>query len=213
MMKKLYVVFGLLSVTACVFSATLVSQPGSEGTDVGAMQASPSGNFGNSENLMMNFGPSYECRAFLSWDLASIPAGSTINTATLEIWVDSRYPNATNYNFGVYRVTASWTEGGVTWNNQPAYNATAYDTKMVTGAAGSLTTFDVKNLVAEWVAGTYTNYGFCVKRVDMNNPTNWPYFCAGDNPSSANRPRISIDYTPATGIAPSSLGRVKATFK
>lgn len=191
------------------FAATLVLQPGSEGKDAMVNARLPTNNYGTYAYLMNNYGPSYEARGLIEFNLSSI-SGATINSAKLDLWIG--LPNPTNYNFGVYRVTATWVESSVTWNTQPTHNTTAYDVIRISGAVGGPYTWDVKNLIQEWASSTYTNYGLMVKRVDMNNQTNWPYFCSSDHSTSSYRPKLTVDYTPSA-VAPASVGKVKAVFK
>jgi len=210
MVKAFFTVLALVLFATGAFGASLVLQPGSEGKDAMLASNSPGSNYGSSLFLTENYGSTVETRGILEFDITPV-MGATINSATLSLWCV--LPNSTNYNFGIYRNTASWVENTVTWNNAPAFFATAYDTQLVSGAAGSQITFNVKNLVAEWAAGTYSNYGMLFKRVDMNNPSAWPYPASSDNTTANYRPRLTVDYTPSTGIAPASLGRVKAAFK
>jgi hypothetical protein len=197
---------------ASAFGVTLVLQPdGAAGVDVGAYQAVPGSNYGTNQYLMQNYGNAYECRAYLSFDLSSI-SGASVTLATFDLWVGTGVPNPTNYNFGIYRVTSSWTETGLTWNNQPTYNTSAYDTKLVTGAAGSQTTWTITTLIQQWVLGTYTNYGLVVCRVDMSNQTPWPYLVSSDYGTANMRPRLTITYT-SVGVAPTSLGRIKSLYQ
>ncbi|NIT35317.1 MAG: DNRLRE domain-containing protein [candidate division Zixibacteria bacterium] len=208
-MKGLTVLLAVL-LAASAFGATLVLQPGpADGKDSMISATNPTRNYGTWPNLMVNYGPAYEVRGLVEFDLGVL-SGATINSAKFDLWISN--PNQTNYNFGVYRVTATWQEMSVTWNNQPAHNAAAYDVKMISGAVGGPYTWDVKKLVQEWASKTYPNYGLMVKRVNMQNPTNWPYFCSSDHSNTSYRPRLTVDYS-GVGIAPASFGEVKALFK
>jgi len=209
-MKRIAVLMAML-VAAAVFADTLVLQPDAAvGKDAMLASNGPSTNYGTYTWLTVNFGSSVEVRGILEFDITPV-MGSTINSATLELWIE--YGNSTNYNFGIYRVTESWVETTVTWSNQPGHYATAYDIQLVSGAAGSKITFDAKTLIADWAAGTYPNYGMIFKRVDLNNPTAWPYPRSSDNAGADYRPKLTVDYTPSSAIAPTSLGRVKALYR
>ena len=77
---------------------------------------------------------------------------------------------------------------------------------------GQYFNFDIKTLVAQWVAGTYSNYGLVVKAPTWGT-FNWPYFQSSDS-SEAWRPILTINWSPyGTAVTPASFGRVKATFK
>jgi hypothetical protein len=208
--RVLIVIAAALSVAASALAAELILQPGAEGKDAMVSIMEPTVNYGNYRYLMVNFGPATEVRALVAFEGLSAISGATINSAYFDLWIDTA--NSTDYDFGVYRVTASWEESSVTWQNQPAFVAEPYATIKVSGAAGGPYTWDVKTLVQEWAAGTYVNYGLLLKRVDMQYPTNWPYFCSSDNTNSSYHPRLRVDYVPPA-VAPTSFGKVKAVFK
>jgi hypothetical protein len=201
-------VAGLSCATA--FAAELVLQPGADGKDAMVSILEPSVNFGNYRYLTANFGPATEVRGLVDFEGLSAISGATVNSAYLDLWIDTA--NSTDYDFGIYRVTASWEESSVTWQNQPAFVAEPYAKIKVSGAAGGPYTWDVKALVQEWAAGAYMNYGLVLKRVDMQYPSNWPYFCSGDNANASYHPRLRVDYTPPA-VFPTSLGQVKALLR
>ncbi|MCC6443791.1 MAG: DNRLRE domain-containing protein [Armatimonadetes bacterium] len=69
--------------------------------------------------------PSGIARAFLKFSLSSIPAGKTITSARLKVYLN------TGLNTSAATVEAhkgandSWTESALTWNNAPAYTSSA----------------------------------------------------------------------------------------
>ena len=206
MVKSLVVFLAVLLAAGTVFATDLVLQPGSEGKDSMLNINSPTGNYGTYTQLMVNYG-AVAVRGIVDFEgLSAIPKTSTINSATVELYSRANSPN--DY-FGIYRVTAAWEEMAVTWTNQPAHFATAY-AKLLVPTTGHYN-FDVKTLVAEWVAGTYSNYGFILKR-DNESGSSWPYFCSSDHATADWRPKITVDYT-LVGIAPTSMGKVKALFR
>lgn len=209
-MRRIKIFVTLFLLAPAVFAAELVLQPGAEGKDAMVNILDPNGNYGNYRYLMVNFGPATEVRGLVEFEGLSAISGATVNSAFLDLWIDTA--NSTNYNFGVYRVTATWQEMAVTWSNQPAHDATAYDVQMISGAVGGPYTWDVKKLVQEWASKTYPNYGLMVKRVNMQNPTNWPYFCSSDNANASYRPRLRVDYV-LPAVSPTSVGKVKALLR
>lgn len=209
-MRRIKIIAAALLAASSAFAAELVLQPGAEGKDAMVSIMEPSVNYGNYRYLMVNFGPATEVRGFAEFEGLLSLSGATVNTAYLDLWIDT--VNSTDYDFGVYRVTASWEESVVTRNNQPAHDATPYDKIKVSGAVGGPYTWDVKTLVQEWAAGTYPHYGLMLKRVDMQYPTNWPYFCSSDNATASYHPRLTVDYTPPA-VLPISVGKVKALLR
>jgi hypothetical protein len=68
--------------------------------------------------------PPQICRAYLKFDLSSLPAGVEIGDA----WVYAKSSNTSADGIRVgahYQQNDAWTEGTLTWNNQPSFNATA----------------------------------------------------------------------------------------
>ena len=200
----------VLSVAASAFAAELILQPGADGKDAMVNIMQPSVNFGNYRYLMVSFGPATEVRGLVEFEGLSAISGATVNTAYLDLWIDTA--NSTDYDFGVYRITEAWGEATVTWQNQPAHVATPYDKIKVSGAVGGPYTWNVKELVQEWASKTYPDYGLMLKRVDMQYPSNWPYFCSSDNANASYRPRLRVDYFPPA-VSPTSMGKVKTLFR
>ena len=68
-------------------------------------------------------------RSYLNFDVTSaVPAGGTFHSATLWVYAYAQY-NVPWATIGAHEVTGTWTETGITWNNQPTYNAVPLDTK------------------------------------------------------------------------------------
>jgi hypothetical protein len=119
-------------------------------------RGSPSSNKGADSILkVMSKGPSHDVRSLLRFNLPSIPAGCAVKTATLRLysasWKDGRTLQA-------LRLNGSWSEGGVTWDNQPATTGTA-----ATATSGSgYREWDVKAQVAA-MYDPGANHGFLVR--------------------------------------------------
>ena len=209
-MRVLTALAAILSVASWAFAEELTLQPGAEGKDAMVNILQPSVNFGNNAYLTANFGPATEVRGLVEFEGLSAISGATVSTAYLDLWIDTA--NSTDYDFGVYRITEAWGEATVTWQNQPEHVATPYDKIKVSGAVGGPYTWNVKDLVQEWASKTYPDYGLMLKRVDMEYPSNWPYFCSSDNTNSEYHPRLRVDYVPPA-VSPASMGRVKALFR
>lgn len=205
-MKGLAIFLALLLTAATALAAELVLQPGSEGKDAMLSRYHATQNWGTYNQLMVNFGSGRAVRGIVEFEgLKAIAKGSTVNSAVIELY--SRANSPRDY-FGIYRVTAAWQEMVVTWSNQPAHYATAYAKVQV--PSSGLYKWDVKTLVAEWVAETHANYGFILKR-DNEELSSWPYFCSSDHATATWRPKITVDYTPS-GITPMSFGKVKSLY-
>lgn len=117
----------------------------------------------------------WDYRTFLQYDLSSIPLGAPIISAKLKVYCTYWNDNGGSGTTNISRVTASWDEATLTWNNQPATTGTYLSANVNAPAIGTWSDWDITNLVTEWVSGTYPNYGLYIKnnnegsyRVDWN---------------------------------------------
>jgi len=101
--------------------------------DTYVLSTSATTNFG-SANPIFDSNTSY--RSLLRFDLSSIPAGSSINSAALVV-----QPTTTIASGGmdVHPELDSWAENTVTWNTQPTWNASVLATSTSPVAGTSLT--------------------------------------------------------------------------
>jgi len=103
--------------------------------DAHVHSAAPNGNFGS--NAFLRAG--YCCGEFpgktftyIKFDLSSIPAGSTVNGATLGLYLDSGMGFSSGMGLIASRVTSGWDEGSITWNNKPGGSTTFDNTSVGT---------------------------------------------------------------------------------
>jgi hypothetical protein len=160
------------------------------------------GPYGSSTEVRTNRFPDYSQFGLFEWDIASIPVGSTINSADFNVYC---YDGMYGVNHELFRITESWNEATVV-DDIAHDNGTTYDEQNVTGAAWYV--FDVEDLVQEWVDETYDNYGlvfygtsgtgFFIRWYSRENASSQPY--------------LEIDYDEPVGIESESLGGIKAIF-
>jgi unsaturated chondroitin disaccharide hydrolase len=90
---------------------------------------------------------SYDRRTFLRFDLSSI-TGTSISQAALKLYVTSLVDGTAP--IAVFAVPSnSWTETGITWNNQPAFGSLLVSTSLPTTG---WTSFDVTSFVNSQLA-------------------------------------------------------------
>jgi hypothetical protein len=176
-------------------SATeFVLQPSS--IDSYVKQNTPTTNYGTATTMLTNVRTSREEDVLLQFDLSGIPAGATINSATLELY-NTTAPSST-YAVDVNRNTAIWSETSVTWNTKPSY-ATPYEAQIIPTTAVGWKIWTVTAAVQDWYNGTYTNYGFTVRPDATSGNTNVLYtFATRENGTSSNQPILRVNYTPAS---------------
>lgn len=152
----------------------------------------PNYNAGSAVTLYTGLSSGEEKRSVLKFGLGAIPAGSTIDSATLKL---SQVYKASGSAVRVRRVSAAWTEGTATWNTV----GNAFDPAAVAGtidaASGQgLRTADVTGLVQGWVSGAYANDGLLIEET----PTTKTEFRSSENTTPANRPMLTVCYTEPT---------------
>jgi hypothetical protein len=120
-------------------------------------------NFGTATTLQVRSDVLGNKRTFVVFDLAScaIPAVARVLTSSLSLYLATA-PTASR-TYDLHRVSAGWTELGLTWSNQPATAASA-TASVTTGTTGGVTLpASVLADVSAFVAGTATNNGWQIK--------------------------------------------------
>jgi len=139
-------------------------------------------------------------RGLFQFDLSSIPAGSTITSATFSAYYYYYYAaglDPTGRTYYLYRNTGTWTETGVTWNTQPGYTASQGASAIMPASFGWVY-WNVKDIVQSWVNGT-ANYGFMM--IDGNETpgtiNKLAMFLSREYPPAFYyAPKLMIDYSP-----------------
>ena len=133
-----------------------------------------------------------EFRSLLQFDLASIPANSTIVSATLELYmIINLQAEAGNTAVTSHRLLSSWTEATVTWNNAPSFAPTVDPSTNV--VLSSWVQFDVSNLVDDWVTGGATNHGLL-----MQGDGTLGVYSFFSRESATFKPRLHVSYVSNT---------------
>ena len=179
-----------ISPTICTLSAADADSYVSSG--------STSSNFGSATTLNVQASGvlGSDMRTFVEFSLSScsIPASSLVTAASLELYLYGA-PNA-GRTYDVHRVTASWTETGITWNNQPGTVASA-TASVSTGTTNNVTlTWDVTSDVQAFVDGTANN-GWRIRDQDENPLlTQLGQFRSAEHGTASQRPILQITYYP-----------------
>lgn len=150
-------------------------------------------NFGTATTLSVRSSVLGNRRSFARFDLTACPSFSNarVTDATLYLFATSA---AAGRTYDLHRVTASWTETVITWDNQPAVAASA--TASAATAAGEMS-WSVTADVAAFVDGSATNSGWRIHdRNEGATLAETSTFASRENGTPANRPRLEIDYYP-----------------
>jgi large repetitive protein len=98
--------------------------------DSWVLQSSATSNYGNDSVVKVDSKAAANARVLVRFALPAIPAGCRVVDAKLRLYASSY---KTGRTLEALMLTAPWTEGGLTWNNQPAPTGTA---ATVTSGAG-----------------------------------------------------------------------------
>jgi fibronectin type 3 domain-containing protein len=137
-------------------------------------------------------------RGLIRFDLSSIPAGSTINSAVLQL--NAVAQTGTNRTENLLQVTSTWAEGTVTWDTAPSASGTASGTLSTGSTLGTKTSTDITTLVQGWFGTPSTNYGVLLQDGTESNNVYWN-FSSRENGTAANRPQLLINYTPPASMS------------
>jgi hypothetical protein len=216
---KQIVIFSLLAL--CLFACkkecccdpepvakTITMQPGpADGNDVTANfhDSHPESASSNGNSLpelsiyaWSNSGQYVEGKAYISFDLADIPAGATITSAKLSLYGVSSsgwcpQGNQGDNAFIVQRVLSSWSENTLTWNNAPAVtNAGQVTTTNSTSIWNYDMTISVTDLVQDMI-NENKRFGFCLTTA-VKSPYRSIIFGTSEVADAAKRPKLIVTY-------------------
>jgi hypothetical protein len=194
----------------CTLSATPATSTSI--IDASVRQGSATSNFGTVTTNNVASGSGANRRLYVRFDLAgcspAIPATATVRLATLRLY-SSALPTICR-TIDVFRVTSTWSESTLTWNNQPfgtainnpaAGSATsAIGVGTIAGcqnltAAGYLVGGTVTTDVAAFVAGSTTNFGWMLRDdVEGSATLQTSTFSAKELATVAQVPQLVVTY-------------------
>ena len=156
-----------LTATAAVSAAAFTLEPVA---DAQVASGNPNSNSGTTTNLFLQgttatgtFGIE---RDWLKFDVSGIPAGTTITGATLQLY--NWKSTGPSMPAEVHAVsTDSWTETGITYNNQPVLGAVLDTQTLVSGVTNKYYSWNVASFVQGELNGDKT-VSLMVKAVDEN---------------------------------------------
>ncbi len=170
--------------------------------DVCIIEGYPTENFGSTADMWAGYDRFLDpdgqiVRSLVIFDLSTIPAGSTINSATFEAHLVSSFDDAGSYrDITVYRITGSWDEESVAWNNRPGYGE-SYGSTAIEHAAWDWYSWDIKNLAQKWVDGTYSNHGLMLRGPEQSGADSaWRGFSTREH--WIYDPRLIVDFATPT---------------
>jgi len=151
----------------------------------------------------------------MKFDLSGIPAGATIVSATLNLYLvesdtNTSYPS---YNLSLNRIinhnpnlsmatgytydgTNSWTANTLAYDDIPLAQAdisAPYDTEAVNQTLG-FKTWNATQLVTDWLANPSLNYGLLINSDPLAPSDTYRYFASSKNTTASYRPYLTVTY-------------------
>lgn len=180
------------------------------GQDAEIVTANPTGNFGAATSISIDSQDALGLRqGLLRFDnifgtaLSQIPFGSKINSATLTLRVTSSTDNGGE--IGLYRMRQNWSQDNVTPNSflpvlgvqTDGIEAESFREWVLPDNQTGNNIFvdaDITTSLQAWATGT-NNFGWLVDQTGVNG---WD-FATSEATNIANRPKLTVDFTPPAG--------------
>jgi 2',3'-cyclic-nucleotide 2'-phosphodiesterase (5'-nucleotidase family) len=175
--------------------------------DAQVVEGYPTANYGTKTYLYVQsayLAPYYDERSWLRFNLAGLlPAGAEVAGARLKLYC---------WKAGTADMAAtvhgadddSWTETGITWNNQPAWGAPLAAATLTAGRTGLWYTWDVTSFVRDQVLAGDSAISLVVKPETEGAAAALTYAFDSREYSAALQPVLEVDYsidTPGSGVA------------
>jgi hypothetical protein len=201
---KFFLMVALFSTaTISLAQNTIVIQPdATNGQDAYVFEKTTTTNFATSDELFSfawTFsGTPYLSKSFIKFDLSQVPINATITDAKL-----SFYHNATSSSAGqagtnsceLKKVTSTWSESSVSWNNQPSTtSAGSVIIPTSTSATQDYTDINITKFAKGWHLDPNNNFGFEMDIVNKT-PLSSMKFCSSNYATASKRPKLTITYT------------------
>ncbi|MEM3389327.1 MAG: DNRLRE domain-containing protein [Thermoproteota archaeon] len=202
----LHLAAALLVYTAIPWFTVYTSAGGAQYTrvfyplkDAVVYEDDPDRNFGFNWEIGVNYMEGFRDRSFIMFDLSSIPPGSIIVSAFLNIYMYD--PPDVNRSLACYQVTeGDWREDSITWRNQPA--ASLFVASVSTGDKPKWLKLDVKSSLVKFVSGSHSgyepNFGWMLRDyAEGTGSASHPFWmCSREHKDSSKHPYLEVKYSP-----------------
>jgi gliding motility-associated-like protein len=186
-----------------VYSTCISLNPGpAEGKDaflLSRLPTTPLPNYTDFYAMAWTFrGTPMTGRGVIDFDLSSIPTGAIIDSAFLSLYYNNTSGNsghAGTNSSKLYRITSTWSESTVTWNNQPSYSTVnAVSLPSTTSTSQDFADIDVSPLIMDIWDNQSTSFGMLFK-LDNESIYRAAKFATSDHANSAKWPEMEVCYT------------------
>lgn len=221
-MKKIFILICICFATSTIAQTTLVIYPDRDNT---IYEDLPNNSNALGNNLFAgntNNGIGYARRSLLHFSLSGIPTGSTINSATLQLYCNQTNSGSTtvsinklitNWGNGTSIGSGTQATGTSATTNDPTWNANFYGTSTWNNSGGDYnlspscstsvsssnqyytwSSIQMSNDVQSWLNTPLSNYGWIIIGDESTNQTA-KRFASLEDITITNRPSLTIIYT------------------
>lgn len=182
-------------------TTTMSLQPGAAAGIDTYLKDTGSTNYGSATDLLAAAGTVFP---MLQFDLAAIPAGSHVTSATLSAYASAGSGSAPVALHGVTRAwteAATWTttDGSTAWSQASGDVNTAALASATFTAAATWLNWDVTALADKWIKGSLPNQGVQVR---AGAALSGLVLTSSDTATASQRPKLSVTFMPPCGWTP-----------
>ncbi len=140
-------------------------------------------------------------RSLIKFDLSSVPAGATVQSAKLRVYYMGYYDFSNRERtITAYRCVGNWTELGVNWNNKPSPGTAYGSVVIISNTNWGWRELDVQGLVQGWVNGSIPNQGVMLRGPEVSGAdSSYRTFSTREGP---NAPQLAITYLAVAAASP-----------
>lgn len=164
--------------------------------DAFTSSAQPGSNFGGDGRLFVGWRAPYEAtRSLIRFDMSDLSKKEAVTGATLRLYVREAGPlNDPGRDIVVRRVTADWSEGGVTWSGFPGVDDRRWASESLGTSGGWRDWGGLKDLVRrwrlpQWQRDHYSNHGVYIQGYEADGS-----YRAFDSREGGNHPELRIEH-------------------
>jgi len=172
----------------------------SDGKDAFIYEYNADQNLATHPDFMAGMYNSQKTRNLIRFDFSQIPADATVQSVELSLYSYTSTSNGTHSGTNtslLQRVTSSWEEDIITWNNQPT--TTVNDEVVLANSTMSIQNYldiDITNMASYMITNPSNNYGFMLKLDDETGTgTRRMLFASSDNVDSDLHPKVVVEYS------------------
>ena len=198
-----------VTVAAALLSTHGVAQSAPPIANAYTQELHPSANYGSGlpvDSLTLQTGSNVG-NVYLQFSLADIPAGASIQKATLQLYVNQVLGPG---SFDVYQLNSEWSQTTLTFVNAPSLgvSATGNNPVPIPAAADQFILIDVTPLVQGWLNGTIQNNGLALS---MTTSTGGALFDSKEATLTSHMPELQIVVNGSTSGQSGGSGETVAT--